>query len=180
MLVLLITAVSRSACEGVVVAKSGMLLPLANVSACGSSVLSDMDGHFSIVDCAPPCEVSVWARQYHATNASLTVAGGRVELEPRSIPGFPATDWKFEGWAVEAQTQNVPGTKISFLAHPSAYRPPSGNRTFLTTTANSHAGPGWTQGYWQVDGTVRATAVRGGPLINGTNPAMRSLSLIHI
>ena len=174
MLALLITALSRSACEGVVAnAKSGMRLPLANVSACGTSVLSDVDGRFS-VDCPPPCDVQVWARQYNAASASVPAAGGRVELEPRAIPGFPATDWKFEGWAVEAQSRNVPGTKISFLAHPSAYRPPSGNRTFLTTTANSHAGPGWTQGYWQVDSAVRATAVRGGPLVNGSNPAMRS------
>jgi hypothetical protein len=81
------------------------------------------------------------------------------------------TNWRFEGWAVQAQTADVPGTDVAFLAHPSAYRPPSGKRVFLTSTANRHAGPGWTQGYWQRDGVTRAMAVPG-ELVNRSNPAV--------
>ena len=67
-----------------------------------------------------------------------------------------------DGWVAEAQTGAVPGTSppVDFLAHPSAFRTPSG-RVFLISTANSRAGPGWTQAYWQEPGEVRARAVAG-------------------
>ena len=70
-----------------------------------------------------------------------------------------------------AETGDVPGTDIGFLAHPSAYRPPSGNRVFMTTTANKQAGPGWTQGYWQTNGTVAAVAAA--PTVNGSNAVVK-------
>eukprot|EP01052_Picozoa_sp_SAG31_P031735 SAG31_NODE_3397_length_4316_cov_48.192317_1_plen_519_part_00 len=192
-------------------------IPLANVTICGVSVLTNADGQvcassrpsflpslpsllfllpvFSlpqlsearvlvkIMLCVPAarrkfsadvgercpggCVATVWARQYLRAASSEA----RIELQPRPVPGFPAENWRFEGWAVQAQTANVPGTNIAFLAHPSAYRPPSGTRVFLTSTANSHAGPGWTQGYWQQQGSVPATAVPG-QLVNASNPAV--------
>lgn len=107
---------------------------------------------------ASTCTVSVWARQYLAVNETEVAPGGTIAMQPRPIPGFPASDWKFEGWPIQAQTEDVPGTGIAFLAHPSAYRPPTGDRIFLTSTANRHAGPGWTQGYWKGAGVAAATA----------------------
>ena len=68
-LVCLLPAFARCAtCGGTVRAPSGMALPLANVSACGTSVLTDGGGEFSI-ECdqshgAPPWDAAVWARQY--------------------------------------------------------------------------------------------------------------------
>ncbi len=159
-------------CEGVVVAAGPkqMPLPLANVTICGSSALTGADGRFAIPRAAgcSACRATVWARQY----LPAVAAGTTIALQPRPIPGFPASDWKFEGWAVEAQTGDVPGSPgVGFLAHPSAYRPPSGERVFLTTTANGRAGPGWTQGYWQNDSAVRAQAFPK-KLISGQNPFM--------
>ena len=156
-----------------------MVLPLANVTVCGSSTLTDAQGTYSIAcptstgcSCATTCTVAVWARQYEpVARAHVDAAKGAVVLNPRLMPGFPASNWRFEGWAVQAQTADVPGTNIAFLAHPSAYRPPSGNRVFVTSTANSHGGPGWTQGYWQTDGAVQAAALPYA-LVNRSNPAL--------
>lgn len=120
---------------------------------------------------ASTCTVSVWARQYLAVNETEVAPGGTIAMQPRPIPGFPASDWKFEGWPIQAQTEDIPGTGIAFLAHPSAYRPPTGDRIFLTSTANRHAGPGWTQGYWKGAGVAAATALPY-ELVNGSNPAM--------
>lgn len=192
-LLCLLPAFARCAtCGGTVRAPSGMALPLANVSACGTSVLTDGGGAFSI-ECdqshgAPPWDAAVWARQYEPRASASVAAGGGavVTLQPRPMPGFPATEWRFEGWAVDASRGAVPGSVpgsnssnssnprgINFLAHPSAYRPPAGDRVFLTSTANSDAGPGWTQGYWQTDGEVAARCVAG-QLVNISNPAVRS------
>lgn len=119
----------------------------------------------------PGIMVSVAARQF--IGKSVLFSGGSIVLQPRPMPGFPASDWSFEGWVLEAHTRNVPGTAISFLAHPSVYRTPSG-RVFMTTTANSHAGPGWTQGYWQEPNSTVAIACEerlisaGHPVIKGT------------
>lgn len=158
-------------CKGTVASISGMPLPLANVTACGVSVLADVEGKFSVNCSSADCTVTVWARQFLPVENQS--GGGLVTLQPRPIPGFPAKDWKFEGWPIEAQTGSVAGTGINFLAHPSAYRPPTGNRVFLTSTANKRAGPGWTQGYWQTEGSVKAKAMTD-PLVNGSNPAMHS------
>lgn len=163
-----------AACAGQVLGTGGPL-PFANVTCHtpdGGSAVTGSDGTFSLPNCqGQPCLVDIWARQYLSTAA--VPAHSAITLQPRPIPGFPATDWKFEGWAVEAQTGNVPGTQIAFLAHPSAYRPPTGDRVFLTSTANAHAGPGWTQGYWQAADAVRASASPN-PLINRSNPALLS------
>lgn len=134
-------------------------------------MVTDADGVFSLPLCRaqPTCLVDVWARQYLSIAAEPLHS--IITLKPRPIPGFPATDWRFDGWAIEAQSGNVPGTDIAFLAHPSAYRPPSGERVFLTSTANTHAGPGWTQGYWQAPDAVRATALHP-QLVNRSNPAV--------
>ena len=106
----------------------------------------------------------VWARQYLPAQLAAASLGAAtaVTLQPRPIPGFPAAEWRFDGWVAEAQTGAVPGTSppVDFLAHPSAFRTPSG-RVFLISTANSRAGPGWTQAYWQEPGEVRARAVAG-------------------
>jgi hypothetical protein len=110
---------------------------------------------------------TVWARQYINVSGVVLQDGVNVSLKARPIPNFPATDWQFDGWAVQAQTGDVRGTDISFLAHPSAYRTPSG-RIFLTSTANKHAGPGWTAGYWIEPGAVTATALPY-PLIQGNH-----------
>ena len=160
---------------------------LVNVTVigCSGSALTDASGRFSIpctsdaCTCSPTaCEVSIWARQYlPITNLRVPTPkpgappGPPILLRPRPIPGFPAKDWRFEGWAVEAQTGDVPGTDVGFLAHPSAYRPPSGDRIFLTSTANAHAGPGWTQAYWQEGNITRAVAAPS-QLVNRSNPAM--------
>ncbi len=161
-------------CEGMIVAAGPkqMPLPLANVTICGTSALTGADGRFAIRRAAgcKSCNATVWARQYLTTVAP---GSSTIALQPRPIPGFPASDWKFEGWAVEAQTGDVPGSPgVGFLAHPSAYRPPSGERVFLTTTANSRAGPGWTQGYWQNDSAVRAHALPDKLISEGQNPYM--------
>ena len=77
----------------------------------------------------------------------------------------------------------MPGTNISFLSHPSAYRTPSG-RIFLISTAGSTSGqkPGWTQGYWQSSegggqDDVRAVACGGGPLIDATHSGVTGVSM---
>ena len=179
---LLRPALAVNTCSGTIAGS----LALVNVTVigCGASALTDASGRFSIpctsdaCTCSPTaCEVSIWARQY------LPIANLRVPtptpgaptapilLHPRPIPGFPAKDWRFEGWAVEAQTGDVPGTNVGFLAHPSAYRPPSGDRIFLTSTANAHAGPGWTNAYWQQGNNTRAVALPS-QLVNRSNPAM--------
>jgi hypothetical protein len=178
-------ALAGNTCSGTIAGS----LPLVNVSVVGcttpANALTDANGHFSIpctsdsCSCsASACKVSIWARQYLPA-VNLRVAAPKrgpppppIMLHPRPIPGFPATDWKFEGWAVEAQTGDVPGTEVGFLAHPSAYRPPSGDRVFLTSTANSHAGPGWTQAYWQEENVTRAVALPN-QLVNRSNPAMK-------
>ena len=160
-----------SSVTGKVLGSGGLRLPLANVSCVvGGRVLSvntNAEGAYTLPEASAHCDI--WARQYESVHG--VAAGSTVHLPARPIPGFPARDWVFEGWAVEAQSSNVPATKIAFLAHPSAYRPPSGDRVFLTSTANAHAGPGWTQGYWQTDSAVRATALPTA-LVNRSNPAM--------
>ena len=168
-----------AACKGTVVTAAGSAIPRANVSACGASVLTAANGSFAIDGCGPPCTVAIWARQFlPVASAGAGPATASIVLQPRPIPGFPASNWRFEGWAIDAQHSDVPGTNISFLAHPSAYRPPSGGRVFLTSTANTHAGPGWTQGYWQDfkqagGGEVVATALAG-PLVNRPQAGLSS------
>ena len=150
------------------------VLPLANVSLIGPnaanctplSLLTSRLGtfEFSCAGGAPKSlSMIVWARQY--TPRTLTLSKFdflHVALAPRPIPGFPGKLWRFDGWAVEAETGDVPGTNISFLSHPSAFRTPSG-RIFLISTAGSTTGqkPGWTQGYWQSEDGVRAVACKG-------------------
>ena len=151
--------------HGTVVSPSGMPLPLTNVTIKGAAAcsprtqLTDASGVFSIscdAPLPPTATLTVWARQYLSTQLNAS-ALDTIMLEARPMPGFPASDWRFDGWVVEAQTGAVPGTSppVDFLAHPSAYRTPSG-RIFVISTANSHAGPGWTQAYWQEPGEVRA------------------------
>lgn len=93
--------------------------------------------------------VKVWARQFATVeevlplNTSMTTAIS-ITLSPRPITGFPVSDWRFEGWAVQAQTRDVPGTDISFLAHPTVVRTidnaDPNKKYFMFTTANTHAG----------------------------------------
>ena len=166
--------------HGTVVSPSGMPLPLTNVTIKGAAAcsprtqLTDASGVFSIscdAPLPPTATLTVWARQYLSTQLNAS-ALDTIMLEARPMPGFPASDWRFDGWVVEAQTGAVPGTSppVDFLAHPSAYRTPSG-RIFVISTANSHAGPGWTQAYWQEPGEVRARAV-GGQLIGPGHPVV--------
>ena len=129
----------------------------------------------------PTATLTAWARQYLSTRLNAS-ALGEISLQPRPMPGFPASDWRFDGWAIEAQTGTVPDTNppVNFLAHPSAYRTPSG-RIFMTSTANTRAGPGWTQAYWQEPGEVAARAVPGEligpghPVVQGTPFSARML-----
>lgn len=182
-------------------ASPGFGLPLANVSLDGPSArycapqsqLATWPNGAFVVTCtrrpgAAGLTVRVWARQYLDAAVTLNgsdtalVATTSVELEPRPIPGFPARRWRFDGWAIEAGTGDVPGTNVSFLSHPSAYRTPSG-RIFMIATAGSTTGqrPGWTQGFWQPaevsdGGGVRAVA-SGGPLITASHPGVEGVSM---
>ncbi len=114
------SALRTSTFEGTVSsADGGLLLPLANVTAQAgctpATQLTDRRGRFQFYCDSTRASVHVWARQYLAANASLVadqVAG--LKLSPRPIDGFPAKDWRFEGWAVEAQTGPVPGTSNGF------------------------------------------------------------------
>lgn len=170
----------------VVSADSAITLPMSNVTApphCEPTTqLTTATGSFSVT-CTGNNAVTfrVWSRQYLNTSATAASTGiTTIKLKPRPIPNFPARDWRFEGWAVQAQTGDVQGTNVAFLAHPSAYRTPSG-RIFLISTANSHAGPGWTQGYWQSEDETRARALpyqlinRSHPVIAGTPFTARML-----
>ena len=170
----------------VVSADSAMPLPMSNVTAPAhckpSTQLTTATGSFSVT-CTGTTTVTfeVWSRQYlNATTTAASTGINTIKLKPRAIPNFPARDWRFEGWAVQAQTGDVPGTNVAFLAHPSAYRTPSG-RIFLISTANSHAGPGWTQGYWQSEDQTEARALpyqlinRSHPVIEGTPFTARML-----
>ena len=151
-----------------------LALPLANVTVGGTAAAGctpqsqlaagkDATFEFCCLQDSHGAKLTVWARQYMPRVLRLgTSANIVVELESRSIPGFPASRWRFDGWVLEAETADVSQTNISFLAHPSAYRTPSG-RIFLISTANTHAGPGWTQGYWQEPGATRAIACKGSP-----------------
>ena len=168
---------------------STFVLPLANVSLIGPnaakctplSLLTSRLGTFEFL-CAggAPKSLSmiVWARQYIPRTLTLSKFDFlHVALVPRPIPGFPGKLWRFDGWAVEAETGDVPGTNISFLSHPSAFRTPSG-RIFLISTAGSTTGqkPGWTQGYWQSEDGVRAVACKG-PLISESHPGVEGVSM---
>mmetsp|Transcript_10346 Transcript_10346/g.26500 ORF Transcript_10346/g.26500 Transcript_10346/m.26500 type:complete len:442 (-) Transcript_10346:724-2049(-) len=158
---------------------SGEPIRNANVTAAVASrcsppsVLTNAEGAFTMACANPSATVAVWARQYHSVSAVTVSPGSPINLSPRAIPNFPAAGWQFEGWPIEAQTGDVPGTPISFLAHPSAYRTPSG-RIFLISTANSRAGPGWTQGYWQQVNSTVATAAPG-PLIDRSHPVVTGI-----
>eukprot|EP00945_MAST-04E_sp_MAST-4E-sp1_P001830 g1830.t1 len=168
---------------------STFVLPLANVSLIGPnaakctplSLLTSRLGtfEFSCAGGAPKSlSMIVWARQYIPRTLTLSKFDFlHVALAPRPIPGFPGKLWRFDGWAVEAETGDVPGTNISFLSHPSAFRTPSG-RIFLISTAGSTTGqkPGWTQGYWQSEDGVRAVACKG-PLISESHPGVEGVSM---
>jgi hypothetical protein len=94
-------------------------------------------------------------------------------LTGREILNFPASKWRFDGWAIEAQTGNVTGSDINFLAHPSAYRTPSG-RIFMISTAHGRGETAWTQGYWQEANGVVAQALPY-QLINRSHPDVRGV-----
>jgi hypothetical protein len=171
-------------------------LPHANVSllrecdgcTCApSSQRAGSDGAFALTCVGSGIVVlHSWARQYVPQNVTFEITPGvgtvpvnvPVRLEPRAIPGFPASRWRFDGWVVQAETRDVPTTNISFLSHPSAYRTPSG-RIFMISTAGSRKGqkPGWTQGYWQSSDGVSAEACGGGPLIDATHPGVVGVSM---
>ena len=168
---------------------STFTLPLANVSLVGDyakycaplSIVTSRLGTFEFsckVDPTEKLSVVVWARQYLKQNLPVKkLSFMRILLKPRPIPGFPGKLWRFEGWAIEAETGDVPGTNISFLSHPSAFRTPSG-RVFMISTAGSTTGqkPGWTQGYWQSKDGVRAVACDG-PLISESHPGVQGVSM---
>ena len=181
-------------------ASPGFGLPLANVSLDGpsarycapqSQLATWPKGSFVVTCTRRPVpaglNLRVWARQYLdavvAVNGSASATPVELELEPRPIPGFPARRWRFDGWAIEAGTGDVPGTNVSFLSHPSVYRTPSG-RIFMIATAGSTTGqrPGWTQGFWQAaEVSDRGVGVRavasGGPLITASHPGVEGVSM---
>jgi hypothetical protein len=119
--------------NGAVFSKSypQVALSLANVTALSAGCepltqLTDRQGRFKLSCPAGrgATRISVWCREYlplsdHAVSTGVSAA---VALASRPIPGFPAVAWRFEGWATQAQTEPVPGTDISFLAHPSVVR----------------------------------------------------------
>lgn len=157
-----------------------LALPLANVTISGGAAIGCTPASQLTVNPAATFEIrcphdasgatlTVWARQYvpRVLTVGPTASPLAVHLDQRPIAGFPASRWRFDGWVLEAETTNIPSTNISFLAHPSAYRTPNG-RIFLISTANTHAGPGWTQGYWQEPDSTVAVATRG-PLITSAH-----------
>lgn len=187
-----VTASQRYTIRGAVTSaeSSTFMLPLANVSLIGPlanrceplSLLTSRLGTFEFSCTADPTEnlsMVVWARQYEEQilRISSKLDFFNVALLPRHIPGFPGKLWRFDGWAVQAETGDVPGTNISFLSHPSAFRTPSG-RVFMISTAGSTTGqkPGWTQGYWQSKDGVQAVACKG-PLITESHPGVEGVSM---
>ena len=104
-------AVPANSCSGAVMGSDGaggpvIALPHANVTGagCGVSVLTDRNGTFSVVCAGQPCLTvvwSVWARQYEPMRGTQGPSG-RITLTQRPIPGFPASAWRFEGWAIDA------------------------------------------------------------------------------
>jgi len=97
----------------------------------------------------------------------------QVPLTAREIPNFPASNWRFDGWAIESQTGNITGSDITFLAHPSAYRTPSG-RIFMISTAHGRGETAWTQGYWQEADEVVAHALPY-QLVNRSHPGIQGV-----
>ena len=89
---------------------AAIALPNANVS-CGEdnggwtgSTLTDPAGRFSL-PCPSACTAAtwtVWARQYEPRVGPLG-PDGDITLAQRPIPGFPASAWRFEGWAIQAR-----------------------------------------------------------------------------
>lgn len=162
-----------------VVGLGGSPLINANVTANAAadctprSVLTPASGEFTL-SCAGTVSVSVWARQYTPVASVVVSPGVNLALKPRPMEGFPASNWQFEGWAAEAVTGNVPGSNISFLAHPSAYRTPSG-RVFMISTANSVGSNDqiWTQGYWQEENSTAAVPLPY-QLINQSHPVIKT------
>ena len=103
--------VPANTCSGEVMGSDGsggpaIALPHANVTGCGAqSVLTDRNGSFSVV-CSEghACLTvvwSVWARQYEPRIGTQNPTGC-ITLAQRPIPGFPASAWRFEGWAIDA------------------------------------------------------------------------------